>query len=149
MNSNEFTIWLNGFLELQDGDVAITEKQVRIIKDHLKLVFDKVTPDRKGKDLFDLTEKELNEGYKIDDPYVIPIDNTGMGLRLPTPIICSNTTTPNWNFNNSMNVDIACSTDTIPTNPDVLGNTPKERYVRDPSDKNGWLVKDIKGAFKR
>jgi hypothetical protein len=45
MNSETFTYWLQGFIELSDTD-TISEKQWLIIKDHLKLVFDKKTPDR-------------------------------------------------------------------------------------------------------
>lgn len=47
MNSTEFAYWLQGFLELREDDKPLTSKQVQIIKDHLALVFDKVTPDRK------------------------------------------------------------------------------------------------------
>jgi len=45
MNSESFTYWLQGFVELSDTD-TISEKQWLMIKDHLKLVFDKVTPVR-------------------------------------------------------------------------------------------------------
>lgn len=45
MNSETFTYWLQGFVELSDSD-NISEKQWLVIKDHLKLVFDKKTPDR-------------------------------------------------------------------------------------------------------
>lgn len=45
MNSESFTYWLQGFVELSDTD-TISEKQWLMIKDHLKLVFDKKTPDR-------------------------------------------------------------------------------------------------------
>lgn len=45
MNEKDFCYWLQGFVELQDSDV-ISEKQWLVIKDHLKLVFDKKTPDR-------------------------------------------------------------------------------------------------------
>lgn len=44
MNENEFLYWLNGFFELSDAK-TLDERQTRIIKDHLKLVFKKVTPD--------------------------------------------------------------------------------------------------------
>jgi hypothetical protein len=47
MNSTEFCYWLQGYLELRDDDRPLTAKQVQIIKDHLALVFNKVTPDRK------------------------------------------------------------------------------------------------------
>lgn len=46
MNSNEFCFWLNGFFELSEGDVSLTPRQVQIMKDHLALVFTKITPDR-------------------------------------------------------------------------------------------------------
>jgi len=46
MNSpQDFCCWLQGFVELQDSD-SISDKQWLVIKDHLKLVFDKKTPDR-------------------------------------------------------------------------------------------------------
>lgn len=45
MNSTDFTYWLQGFVELSDTD-TISEKQWLMIKDHLKLVFNKKTPDR-------------------------------------------------------------------------------------------------------
>lgn len=45
MNSETFTYWLQGFVELTESD-TISEKQWLMIKDHLKLVFDKKTPDR-------------------------------------------------------------------------------------------------------
>ena len=44
MTSEQFTYWLNGFFELT-GAQTLTEQQVQIIKDHLKQVFKKVTPD--------------------------------------------------------------------------------------------------------
>lgn len=45
MSPERFCDWLQGFVELSDTD-TISEKQWLIIKDHLKLVFDKKTPDR-------------------------------------------------------------------------------------------------------
>lgn len=45
MNFESFTYWLQGFVELTETD-TISEKQWLVIKDHLKLVFDKKTPDR-------------------------------------------------------------------------------------------------------
>lgn len=45
MNSADFTYWLQGFVELQESD-SISDKQWLVIKDHLKLVFDKKTPNR-------------------------------------------------------------------------------------------------------
>lgn len=45
MDERTFVYWLQGFVEIADSD-TISEKQWLIIKDHLKLVFDKKTPDR-------------------------------------------------------------------------------------------------------
>ena len=45
MKESDFVYWLQGFVELSDTG-TISEKQWLVIKDHLKLVFDKVTPDR-------------------------------------------------------------------------------------------------------
>ena len=42
-----FTYWLQGFFEISDAK-KLDEKQVQVIKDHLNLVFNKVTPDRIG-----------------------------------------------------------------------------------------------------
>jgi hypothetical protein len=62
MNSESFTYWLQGFVELSDTD-TISEKQWLMIKDHLKLVFDKRTPDR------------ANFGHLFDRPK--PVDLIG------------------------------------------------------------------------
>lgn len=45
MNEKDFVYWLQGWIELEDPE-SISDKQLQIIKDHLKLVFDKVTPVR-------------------------------------------------------------------------------------------------------
>ena len=43
MNHNQFTYWLQGFVEMNGGKQP-TKEQWQIIKDHLKLCFNKVTP---------------------------------------------------------------------------------------------------------
>ncbi len=45
MTPERFCDWLQGFVELTETD-SISDKQWLVIKDHLKLVFDKKTPDR-------------------------------------------------------------------------------------------------------
>lgn len=54
MTSENFTYWLQGFFEISDSS-KLDEKQVQIIKDHLALVFNKITPDRNGISSNDLT----------------------------------------------------------------------------------------------
>jgi hypothetical protein len=44
MNPEQFCYWLQGRLEL--GEASLSDTEVQIIKDHLKLVFTKVTPGR-------------------------------------------------------------------------------------------------------
>jgi hypothetical protein len=45
MTPEQFTYWLQGFVEIRDKEaVGLTEKQWDIIKDHLQTVFHKVTP---------------------------------------------------------------------------------------------------------
>lgn len=46
MTSNEYVIWLNGFVEINDG-FPPNEKQWVVIKEKLDGVFNKVTPQRK------------------------------------------------------------------------------------------------------
>lgn len=45
MTPQDFVYWLQGFMETADPK-SIDERQTQIIKDHLKLVFQKETPDR-------------------------------------------------------------------------------------------------------
>lgn len=54
MTPETFTYWLQGFVELSESNSVPNEKQWLMIKDHLKLVFDKKTPDRNMglKDMF-------------------------------------------------------------------------------------------------
>lgn len=63
MNSETFTYWLQGFVELSDTD-TISEKQWLMIKDHLKLVFDKKTPDRNEFPRVKSIDEVLKEMYK-------------------------------------------------------------------------------------
>lgn len=45
MSPDQFTYWLQGYFEIQNPK-ELNETQVQIIKDHLDLVFKKVTPKR-------------------------------------------------------------------------------------------------------
>lgn len=59
MNSTDFTYWLQGFVELTETS-TISEKQWQVIKDHLKLVFDKKTP------FYDIPNIEIKFPNPID-----------------------------------------------------------------------------------
>ena len=45
MTTEQFVYWLQGFMEICNPE-TLDESQTQIIKDHLKLVFDKQTPNR-------------------------------------------------------------------------------------------------------
>jgi hypothetical protein len=45
MTPENFCYWLQGFVEIGEP-VTLSKQQLQILKDHLKLVFDKKTPDR-------------------------------------------------------------------------------------------------------
>lgn len=45
MSPESFTYWLRGYFEISDSN-NLSPQQVQIIRDHLALVFKKVTPDR-------------------------------------------------------------------------------------------------------
>jgi hypothetical protein len=47
MTAEQFTYWLQGFIEINDPK-TIGEKETQIIKDHLATVFKKVTPNGTG-----------------------------------------------------------------------------------------------------
>lgn len=45
MTAEQFVYWLQGFMEVGQPR-SLNDGQIQVIKDHLKLVFDKQTPDR-------------------------------------------------------------------------------------------------------
>jgi hypothetical protein len=54
MSSTNFCYWLQGFFEMTQAE-ELTPMQVEQIKDHLKLVFKKETPEYIGYDLLSTT----------------------------------------------------------------------------------------------
>lgn len=43
MNERDFCYWLQGYMEIS-GNKELTAEQLKIVQDHLNLVFQKVTP---------------------------------------------------------------------------------------------------------
>lgn len=58
MNEKDFCYWLNGYIEL-NGELP-SPQQWEMIKEHLKLVFNKVTPPPKPPSL-----RQIKEGVEI------------------------------------------------------------------------------------
>lgn len=46
MTPQEFCYWLQGMMEIQNPE-SLSAEQTQMVKDHLKLVFTKVTPEAK------------------------------------------------------------------------------------------------------
>lgn len=65
MDPKEFAYWLQGYFEIEDPK-TLDKKQVQIIKDHLDLVFKKVTPSRRVKIKSDFTKKVDKEKLMED-----------------------------------------------------------------------------------
>jgi len=97
MTTDQFTYWLQGFLEISDAK-KLNEKQVQIIKDHLDLVFTKVTPDRrpaiKGLDLSKqmfqpnhLINVQPNEPGKLCSPSAPICQPSDGGVTFEEPIV--------------------------------------------------------------
>lgn len=67
MRPENFVYWLQGYVELS-GEHPPTEQQWQQIKDHLKLVFDKKTPDYSNLKI-NLTE---SSDFNLTDPLKSP-----------------------------------------------------------------------------
>jgi hypothetical protein len=59
MSPSDFAYWLTGYFEISDSN-NLSPQQVQIIRDHLALVFEKVTPDRKGYEPLDTRSTGLS-----------------------------------------------------------------------------------------
>lgn len=62
MTPEQFCYWLQGFLEMRDSDDIIPCEQVKMVREHLRTVFGKVTPElspsaSRQLSLFDQTKK--------------------------------------------------------------------------------------------
>jgi hypothetical protein len=84
MTPEQFVYWLQGFMEMADPK-ELNKTQTTQIKDHLKLGFDKKTPE------VSLPSIQHGEGFRIT-PYQITCDeNNNFPDPMTTPV-CSTTT---------------------------------------------------------
>ena len=65
MTPENFCYWLQGKLEIDGNIESLNKEQIEIINDHLKLVFNKVTPERGKKETLSALEKTLNNNKSI------------------------------------------------------------------------------------
>jgi hypothetical protein len=84
MTAEQFVYWLQGFIEIADPK-ELNKTQTTQIKNHLKLVFDKKTPD------VNLPMIQREEPFRIT-PYQITCDDNNNFPDLMTTPVCSTTT---------------------------------------------------------
>jgi hypothetical protein len=86
MTPEQFTYWLKGFFEISNS-AELSEVQVSIIKDHLDLVFKKVTPNRNNDATYcnniGFPSKKVSYGESHDGATAIdkPLHSDGYGLQ--------------------------------------------------------------------
>jgi len=75
MTSEQFTYWLQGYFEIANTS-ELDRKQVEIIKDHLNLVFSKVTPDRNTEPVnpFPVWKEPYTDPNTFPNPLTITCD---------------------------------------------------------------------------
>jgi hypothetical protein len=69
MTPNDFCFWLNGYLEMS-GSESIDKVQTNILKDHLKLVFEKKTPYYTYGGGINLTSISYDPAKGIDQSFI-------------------------------------------------------------------------------
>ena len=84
MTPEQFTYWLQGFMEMADPK-ELNKTQTQQIKDHLKLVFDKKTPE------VSIPMIQREEPFRIT-PYTITCDNNNNFPDLMNTPVCNTTT---------------------------------------------------------
>jgi hypothetical protein len=87
MTPEQFVYWLQGYAEISRSDM-LTEDEWKVIKDHLQLVFDKVTPDRSGsKAEKDPDPRKIRSGITtgpiVSPPPFVPAPNYPMWPTTP------------------------------------------------------------------
>ena len=94
MTPEQFAYWLQGFMEMADPkELNVTQTQQ--IKDHLKLVFDKKTPE------VSLPSIQHTEPFRIT-PYQITCDENNNFPDLMTTPVCGATTITTTNIDSEI-----------------------------------------------
>lgn len=74
MTAEQFTYWLQGFMEINDPE-TLNKRETQIIKDHLALVFQKETPTRVEIPIdfpnkTEIVTNPFEKGYPTVNPYI-------------------------------------------------------------------------------
>lgn len=80
MTPRDFVYWLQGYLELENP-ASLNAEQTQIVKDHLKLVFDKQTPEYHTPTMVNAHDFPISCG--VNDP---AYSNAQYPVFIPSPI---------------------------------------------------------------
>ena len=95
MTAEQFVYWLQGFMEMADPK-ELNSTQTQQIKNHLKLVFNKKTPE------VSLPTIQREEPFRIT-PYQITCDeNNNFPDLMTTPVCSTSTITTNTSFDSEV-----------------------------------------------
>jgi len=93
MTAEQFVYWLQGYMEINDPQ-TISKTETQIIKDHLKLVFDKETPDRQPHYQEQVDRwKDASKRILQQEAEKITIPNPSPYTSPPQPV-----TSPDWTW---------------------------------------------------
>lgn len=67
MNERDFFYWLQGYFELSGNESALTQEQVKVIKEHMALVATKVTEH--SVQVFEPYVHTFGEGHSLIEDY--------------------------------------------------------------------------------
>lgn len=88
MTAEQFTYWLQGFMEINDPD-RIGPKETQIIKDHLELVFKKETPNRTiAPNKTEIVTNPFEKGYPTVNPYTVTCTGIDPNSTATGRLIC-------------------------------------------------------------
>jgi hypothetical protein len=88
MTAEQFAYWLQGFMEMADPK-ELNTTQTQQIKDHLKLVFDKKTPE------VSLPSIQHPNPFTLTPYQITCDDNNNFPDPMTTPVCSTNTITTN------------------------------------------------------
>ena len=84
LDPRDFAFWLQGFFEISEAK-TLNEKQVKMIKEHLELIFTKITPEYTitTSDTSELTQMSVQPLYHKQTVTYCPKDCKCLACQMP------------------------------------------------------------------